>query len=552
MSIDLLNHLPCAALVTDRQGSVQAANLHFSAQVGRTAAQLTLAAMDDFFPLESRIQLQTQVWPVLRTQGSVTEIQLAMHDAVAGQVTVLLSCQRGVWNEIEAYYWLFLLAPERNQFETEMLRASRHAEDVARELAESARFVKTITDAMPSMVTYWDRDLRCHFANQPFLEWFGIAAEDVIGSNMQALLGEELFARNEVHVRAVLAGERQQFERTLTKSDGSTGNTLAHYIPDRNTAGEVDGFYALVSDVTYIKTTESELKLAASVFHNTVDGILAFNDAGRILSVNPAFSTITGYSSEEAVGQQAGFLRSPQHGGDLHATISKSLAEHGRWAGELWNRHKNGEAYLEWHSITTIAGSAETPTRHVAVFHDITERWRKDERIRHLALHDALTDLPNRQLLTERLGQLITQTGREPRQLALMFLDLDQFKQVNDTLGHDVGDELLVVVAKKLLSQVRQNDTVARLGGDEFVILLDNPLSRDYVAHIAERIVATVHTPLKLGQQQAQVGASIGIAMHPGDGMNPADLLKHADTAMYAAKRAGKNTYRFFTADDAA
>ena len=547
--METLNHLPCPVLVTDHLGYIQSANSALCALVNRSEAQLQLGAMDALFPLASRILLQTQVWPLLRSQGSVAEVQLNLLGPGTTELPVVVNAQRSSLGDAACYYWVFFVALERNRFEFELRGARQHAEDVARELVDSARFIQTITDALPSLVAYWDKDERCHFANKPYLEWFGIHPEDVIGSTLMDLLGPHRYALNEPYLRAVLAGEPQRFERSLSKADGSTGYTLAHYMPDRNAAGAVVGFFVLINDISSTKAAENELKLAASVFRNTVDGIMVTDADGVILSVNPAFSSITGYSAEEMLGRTPALLQSQHHDAAFYAAKALALARDGHWAGELWSRRKNGEAFLEWQTITSIPGSAETPTRFVTVFNDITERWHKDERIRHLALHDPLTDLPNRQLLMERLGQSIAKTEREPRPLALMFLDLDQFKQVNDTLGHDRGDELLVRVAQKLLSQVRQNDTVARLGGDEFVILLDNPLSQDYVAQIAARIVDALHAPLTLGDQQVQLGASIGIAMHPRAGATPAELLKNADAAMYAAKRAGKNTHRFFNAE---
>ncbi|MCX7279341.1 MAG: sensor domain-containing diguanylate cyclase [Burkholderiales bacterium] len=549
--MDTLDQLPCPVLVTDHAGYIQAANRSLASLVGRSAQQLSQGALEDLLPLPSRIFLQTHVWALLRNQGIVSEMNLKIHDAHKASVPVMVNCQRGVFAGADCYYWVFFVALERHKIETELLGERQRAEEIARELAESARFVQTITDAMPSLVAYWDKNLRCHFANKPYLEWFSIQSEDVIGSTMLELLGQANWKLNEAHVRGALAGERQQFERALTKADGSTGYTLTHYIPDHNHLGEVAGFFVLVNDMTYIKTTESELKLAASVFSNTVNGIMVTDADGMILSVNPAFTAITGYSPDEVVGRPSQLLRSHHHDDAFYKAIDHALTQQGHWAGELWNRHKNGEAFLEWQSITTIPGSADTATRYVSVFNDITERWRKDERIRHLALHDPLTDLANRQLLTDRLSQLITQTAREPRQLALMFLDLDGFKHVNDTLGHDVGDELLVQVAQKLLALVRQNDTVARLGGDEFIILLDNPLNQDDVAHVASRIVATIRAPVVLQGQTVQIGASIGIAMHPYGGATPAALIQSADTAMYAAKRDGKNAYRFFAPEAA-
>jgi diguanylate cyclase (GGDEF)-like protein len=224
----------------------------------------------------------------------------------------------------------------------------------------------------------------------------------------------------------------------------------------------------------------------------------------------------------------------------------KVITDEGRWKGNIWNRRKDGEVYLERITITMMRDSTGTPIRYVAVFSDITDIWRNDEYVKHLAFHDALTDLPNRSLLMERLDHHIAVAKREKFGLALMFLDLDRFKFVNDTFGHVVGDDLLRVIARRLMALVRESDTVARLGGDEFVVNLNNPASKEEVICIANRIVASINEPMEIRGKTVQVGTSIGVAMFPSDGNTPDELLKNADTAMYAAKDAGRNTFHFF------
>ena len=422
----------------------------------------------------------------------------------------------------------------------------------AESIAKSERFIKAITNAVPGMVSYWDRQLRCHFANQSYLEWYGKLPEHIIGGTLQDLMGGPMFALNEAYVAAVLAGEKQQFERTVTKPDGSIGHALAHYMPDIDAYGEVIGFFALVSDVTQLKKAQGELRLAANVYQNTVDGIMVTDAQRMIVSVNPAFSAVTGYSAREAIGQTPRLLESHRQAQEFHASVWRQITQTGQWEGEIWNRRKDGEMFLAWQTTTRIAGSAGEAARYVSVFRDITATWSKNERIKHLAFHDALTDLPNRALLMERLERHIVLAARAPRTLAVMFLDLDQFKSVNDCLGHHVGDDVLIAVAHKLQALVRQSDTVARLGGDEFVILFDSPASRENVIYIAERIIASIGEPMQLRGETARIGTSIGMAMFPADGNCAAQLLKHADSAMYASKNAGKNTYRFFMPDAAA
>ncbi len=540
----LLDKLPCPALITSESGQVFAANKDFIGLVGENIEQLRGRAMDEFLPPASRIFMQTHVWPMLLRDGQVSELYLKLISESGVRVPVMVNCRRDDSSEDVRYFWVFFVAQERSKFEVELVKARDEALRSAKTLAERERFVRTITDAMPGMVAYWDKNLRCSFANQAYFEWFGKTPEQVVGSHMRDILGERVFKLNEPYIEGVLRGEAQRFERTLVKADGSNGYTLANYIPDHDAVGNVSGFFVLVTDVSLLKAAQAELQLAASVIQNTIEGIVVHDASWNILSVNPAFTAITGYAAEEAIGQTVSLLKSDHHDREFFAGVLRALDKTGQWEGETWSRRKNGDLFLKWQTITTIRGAVDESVRYVTVFNDITARWQKDERIRHLALHDPLTDLPNRALLLERLGQLIGITEREPRSIALMFLDLDGFKAINDGLGHEAGDQMLRAVAKKLTGLMRQSDTVARLGGDEFVILLDNPANRNEIAHIAERVITAINEPLPLNGNFSKVGVSIGIAIYPADGANAELLMQSADKAMYAAKQAGKNTFR--------
>ena len=425
-------------------------------------------------------------------------------------------------------------------------KALQEAEAAAAASAGKARFIKAVTDAVPNMIGYWDRDLRLRFANHAYLDWFGKTAESLIGISFAELAGEQLFAMNKPHIDGVLAGHRQRFHRTLNKANGAVGYIVGNYIPDFGADGAVSGFYILANEVTELMETHAQLELAASVFANTIEGIAVTDPQGIILSVNPAFTEITGFSAEEAVGKTPRILKSNRHDHAFYVAMWGEITDKGRWKGDIWNRRKDGEIYLERITISMIRDPAGKPIRYVSVFNDITDLWRKDEYLKHLAFHDALTDLPNRSLLIERLQHRISVAAREKFTIALMFLDLDGFKHVNDHFGHDIGDDLLKIVAQRIRTLVRQSDTVARLGGDEFIVKLNNPLHRDEVTDIANRIIATVNDPIELNGKAIRVGASIGIAMFPDDATTPDELIKHADTAMYAAKSAGKNICLFF------
>ncbi len=426
----------------------------------------------------------------------------------------------------------------------------KRAESTSKASTEREQFIRSIIEDIPNMIGYWDRDLRCRFANNAYREWFGKSPEKIIGIFFRDLTGERLFALNEPHIRRVLAGEPQRFERTLNKASGDVGHIIGHYIPNFDADGTVKGFVTQASEVTILKETEAKLELAACVFENTLDGVLITDADGIILSVNPAFIEITGYTAEEAVGQNPRMLQSNRHDRAFYAAMWKQIITKGRWNGEIWNRRKDGDLYLERMTISMVRDADGKPDRYVSVFSDITAFRRKDEHIKHLAFHDALTDLPNRTLLMDRINRIMINSDREPCNLALLFLDLDGFKLINDQYGHNVGDDLLKEVAKRLLALVRESDIVARLGGDEFIVVLNNPKGIQKITSIATRVVRSINEPMEILGEVLYVGASVGIALFPADAATSADLIKNADTAMYAAKESGRNTIRFYAPDN--
>lgn len=425
----------------------------------------------------------------------------------------------------------------------------REAKSAYQTEAQGQKFIRKIIDSMPNMIGYWDKELRCQFANKAFNQWFTQSPEDIIGLSFKELAGDKLYALNEPYIHQALAGKAQRFERALKKADGSISHILAHYIPDVDLDGSVKGFSIQSSEVTSLKETEAQLKLAACVFDSTLDGILITDASGIVLSVNPAFSLITGYNADEAVGQSPRFLKSYRHGQEFYALMWEKITTQGQWYGEIWNRRKDGALFLARLTISLVSDEQGRPLRYVSVFNDITDLWHKDEHLKHLAFYDALTDLPNRTLLMERLEQKIVNCKRQQCSLAVMFLDLDGFKLINDTYGHNIGDELLKVISKRLLELVRQSDIVARLGGDEFVFVLNDPKEKDEVLHVAQRIISSINVPVELSGIELEIGASVGVSMFPDDGITSKDLIQKADQAMYASKASGRNSVHFFEPD---
>ncbi len=309
-------------------------------------------------------------------------------------------------------------------------------------------------------------------------------------------------------------------------------------------------FICIVRDLTALKQIEEELQLAATAFE-THTAILITNVDGSILRVNPAFTQITGYSAEEAVGSNPKMLRSGHHGTDFYEKFWDSIKSTGKWEGEIWNKRKNGEIYPEWQTITAVKNSAGKVTHYVATFQDITERKETQALIEHHAFYDALTNLPNRRMMLDRLNQELSAARRHKIYGALLFLDLDHFKNLNDSMGHAVGDSLLQQMAKRLSNNVRIEDTVSRLGGDEFVVLLSNLGPDEQAATattkaIAQKIHKSISRPYQLEGHSFNFTSSIGITLYPFANDTADDVLKHADAAMYRAKGQGRNAICFY------
>lgn len=294
--------------------------------------------------------------------------------------------------------------------------------------------------------------------------------------------------------------------------------------------------------------SNKHLRLAAKVFGGTFEGIIVTDADHVIESVNPAFTMITGYKAHEVIGKKPSIMASGKHDRAFYASMNKALAQDGHWQGEIWNKRSNGEIFVEWININAVKDDAGVVSNYVAVFSDITNRKVAEDRMSFLAQHDALTSLPNRVLLEDRLLRAVSHAQRNNKRLAVIFLDLVDFKKVNDSVGHQAGDLLLQIVAQRLSSCVRAEDTVARLGGDEFVVLLEEIGAKDDVLLVVTKILNTLSRPVMLEGREVSVGSSVGISFYPGDGQEADDLIRHADVAMYQAKMQGNNTYSFYAA----
>jgi len=310
---------------------------------------------------------------------------------------------------------------------------------------------------------------------------------------------------------------------------------------------KIGQFAVIVSEITERKIIEEELRLYSLVLKNSSEGMVVTDAENLIIAVNPAFSKITGYSFEEVKGKNPKILKSGRHDQAFYHAMWKTIATTGQWQGEVWDKRKSGEIHAKWLTINTILNKDETVHRYVALFSDITEKKHSEQLIWRQANFDTLTGLPNRDMFRDRLGQEVKKSIRAELPLALLLVDLDQFKAVNDTLGHAVGDLLLKDAARRICACVRESDTVARLGGDEFTIVISEISDHTHVEDVAQKIIAKLAEPFHLNNEIVYVSASIGITLYPIDTIDIDILMKNADQAMYAAKNKGRNRFSYYT-----
>lgn len=294
---------------------------------------------------------------------------------------------------------------------------------------------------------------------------------------------------------------------------------------------------------------DEENRLAAHVFRFALEATLITDAKGNILRVNPVFTELTGYAAEDVIGGNPRVLRSDHHDEAFYRDMWHSIATTGRWQGEIWNRRRDGSIFVAWESIVAVKDQGGEVRYYIGSFSDITDQVEAQRHILRLAHYDVLTELPNRVLFQDRLDRAVVHALRHDRKCALLFLDLDGFKKVNDTMGHRAGDELLQEVALRLKQCVRMTDTIARLGGDEFTVILDEVNSPNDAAMVADKILSELSMPLHIDSREVFIGASIGISLYPEDGLTGDELLKHADTAMYQAKAGGKGRHNFYSAE---
>jgi diguanylate cyclase (GGDEF)-like protein/PAS domain S-box-containing protein len=446
-------------------------------------------------------------------------------------------------------YLGFIFMSARNMNRNLIENISMHLEATAREevvRASEERYRLLLTHT-PVGIFHYDTHLVITYCNERFAEILHNSSDHLIGLDMNTLKDQTILPC----IRKAITGEIGYYEgsyfATLSNTDIYAEITCA---PFRDGTGRIAGGIGIVHDISSRKRADAELRIAATAFQSQ-EGMLITDAHCELLRVNNAFTNITGYTVADVVGKNPRLLSSGKHDTAFYAAMWENINNTGTWEGEIQNRRKNGEIFPAYLNITAVKDSVGTVTNYVATLTDITLRSEAADKIKHLAFYDSLTGLPNRRLLTDRLHQAFSSSARSGREAALLFIDLDNFKDINDTLGHDIGDLLLQQVAQRLESCIREGDTVARMGGDEFVVMLEE-LSTQAIESatqtqtVAEKILAALNRPYRLASHEYHCTASIGATLFSDHHQSGEELLKRADIALYQAKNAGRNTLRFF------
>jgi len=423
-----------------------------------------------------------------------------------------------------------------------------------------AEMFRLLADNMPDLL--WAKDLqhRYLFVNR------AICDKLLITSNIQEPIGKNdlFFAHRERQKHPenphwhdfgevsqdsdslVVASQQAQRFEEQGNIQGEFMSLDVYKAPLFDRCGKLLGTVGCGRIVTHEKSIERELNLWKKAVDSSHDGIMITNQDNQIIDVNNAFSVISGYPRKEALGKNPSLLRSNMQSSEFYTEMWLEIINQGGWQGEIWNQHKNGHLLPMWLTISTVKDHQGNITNYVSVFSDISEVKKKQEKIEFLAYHDSLTLLPNRQFLQDRLNQSIASASRRKEKLAVLFLDLDHFKRVNDSLGHAAGDKLLKTVAERLNDLLRINDVACRLAGDEFVVVLEGIKDSSDIQTIAQKIIREISQPMLIAGHKINVATSVGIAVYPDDALDTDSLLKNADAAMYEAKSNGRNGYQFF------
>ncbi|HKB60181.1 MAG TPA: EAL domain-containing protein [Gallionellaceae bacterium] len=426
----------------------------------------------------------------------------------------------------------------------ETIRSLERANESRRE--HEAR-LHAMLDNLPSMAWLKNVEGRYLAVNQKFVAACGKTdASEVIGKTSAEVCPQWMMEGFRDDDQAIMASGRQTLTELHTPGGGEHQWLEVYRNPITDAQGKLLGIAGYVLDITARRKSEEQMRLTAKIFEKSHDSIIITETDGTIISVNPAFTRITGYTPEEVIGKNPRILNSGKQRTELYTDMWASLLRDGYWEGEVWNRRKNGAHYAGRLAISALRDESGRVTHYVGVTSDITEFKLAQDRVRHLAYYDQLTGLPNGGLMRDRVNQLIASSQRDRREFALLIIDIDNFKNINDSLGHHVGDLILQTLASRLKGVVREMDMVARMGGDEFVLVVPE-VGAEGAKQVARKVIGHVTNTIGIGLHKISMTASVGIGVFPKDGSDVESIIKNAELALYQAKGKGKNDFAFFT-----
>jgi diguanylate cyclase (GGDEF)-like protein/PAS domain S-box-containing protein len=425
----------------------------------------------------------------------------------------------------------------------------------AQELEHSESRLKYILNNTSAIVCIKNRNGKYSFVNQAYQQLVGMTPEDIIGKSDSELFDKEVAASYQENDNRVIDSKQViRFEEHAINVHGEVEYHIAVKIPLFDLNGEVYGLCNIATDITdmkvaedALKTSHQQLRLIATIFETSREGFVITDSNFVIIDINSAITRLFGYEKEELVGKSPEIFYSGVHDEDFYSEMNKKLKDDGFWHGEVWERHKGGDIFPQMLSISCVLDESGEITHYATIRSDITELKTTQAKLERLAHFDPLTGLANRLLLHERVMQNIKATDRDNNQFALLFIDLDNFKYINDSLGHKTGDELLKRLATRISDLIRDKDTLARLGGDEFILILTDIKDKEHIVKFVGKLQKQLSKVFSIDGNQLFVTSSIGISLYPDDGKSYDDLLQTADTAMYEAKNKGKNTFQFYS-----
>jgi diguanylate cyclase (GGDEF)-like protein/PAS domain S-box-containing protein len=512
----------------DAHGRLLDVNQTYCRQSGYSREELLAMAISDLEAQESEQATKMHIQRVLEGAQDLFESAHRRKDGSVWQVEVST-----------------IFSPRNGGELLVFVRDITERKHAGKALADNEKRLATILEGAADAIFITDTLGNYQYVNQAAVELLGYSREEFFNRNLRDIARPEEMSRAAAQFDSLLSTGRMRAEYLLTNKAGDAVpvELNATLLPDGSIFGSC-------RDITDRRKVEKRLQMAASVFTHAREGIMITGVDGAIIDVNDTFTQITGYSHDEVLGQNPRILSSGRQGQHFYANLWGDLESKGYWSGEVWNRRKNGEVFAEMQTISVVHDAQGKPQSYVALFSDISSQKEDQRKLEHIAHFDALTNLPNRVLLADRLTQAMAQALRRGKTLAVTYMDLDGFKGINDHHGHEAGDLLLIGMSANLKQALRDGDTLARMGGDEFVAVLTDLDDMQVIGPLLSRLLSAAAQPLKVGSEWLQVSASLGVTFYPqSEEVDGEQLLRQADQAMYKAKQAGKHRYHVFDAE---